>query len=175
MKKNTTIEGLVSGAVQQSPLGTFTIDGREYTIDRPRVRTLITVSELISRLPEVNVGVETTEKMVMESLRAAKDCDILGDIAAVLILGAKHLTEEREIVRKALFGLIRYKKTVVIDARKELADKLLLELGCDELKSLITECLVHLQTPSFFALITSLYEVNLLKPTGEVKTTASGQ
>lgn len=175
MKQNPTIEELVSGAVQQSPLGTFTIDGREYTVDRPRVRTLIIVSELISRLPGVNAGANSTAEKITEALRVAKDCAVLGEIAAVLILGAKHLTEERKVTEKALFGLVKREKTVIVDVRKELAEKLLLELSCDELKELIEECLVHLRVPGFFSLITSLYEVNLLKPTGEVKTTQSGQ
>lgn len=176
MKSKTTIEKLVSDAVQQSPLGTFSIDGREYVIDRPRVRTMIVVSELISQLPEVKQDKDATLADVLEqSLRVAKDCAILGDIAAVLILGAKHLTEEREIEKRRLFGLIRRKEKVTVDARRELADKLLLELDGDELKQLIETCLVHLKIPAFFALITSLSEVNLLKPTGEVTTTQSGQ
>lgn len=175
MEKNpTTIEQLVSGAVQQSPLGTIIIDGREYSIDRPRVRTLIVVSELISKLPEIRTTSDMTER-VTEAIRVAKDCSILGEIAAVLVLGAKHLTEERKVVKKALFGLVKREETVVVDVKKELAEKLLLELSSDELKELIEECFVHLRVPSFFSLITSLSEVNLLKPTGEVITTQSGQ
>lgn len=67
MKSKTTIEKLVSDAVQQSPLGTFSIDGREYVIDRPRVRTMIVVSELISQLPEVKQDKTPPSRMSLSS------------------------------------------------------------------------------------------------------------
>lgn len=170
-----TIENLVSKAVQQEPLGTIKIGGRAYTIDRPRVRTVIKVSELISTLPGVNTQAKDIMTQIIEGLKAAKDSEVVGEIAAVLILGAKHLTEERVIEKKRLFGLIRTTTTTVVDRKKELADELLLELGSDELQELITECLSYQKVHHFFGLIASLYEVNLLKPTGEAEMTASGQ
>ena len=170
-----TIESQASDAVQQKPLGTFRIGDDVYTVDRPRVRTIIIVSELISRLPGVNIKVQTSGEQLMEVLRTAKDSEALGEIAAVLILGAKHLTEERTIERRQFFGLKKTVRTIVVDKKKELADKLLLELDSDELSDLILEALSYQKTNRFFALIASLYEVNLLKPTVEATTTASGQ
>ncbi len=172
---HNTIESLVSRAVQQQPLGTIKIEGNSYTIDRPRVRTVIVVSELISRLPGVNTGAADIKTQIMEGLKTAKDSEVVGEIAAVLILGAKHLTEERIVEKKRLFGLIKTTSKVVVDKKKELADTLLLELGNDELQELITECLSYQKVHRFFGLIASLYEVNLLKPTGEATMTASGQ
>lgn len=173
--KAATIETLVSDAVLQAPVGTITIDGREYSIDRPRVRTLIVVSEIISRLPAMDVKADSIEKKIIESLRAAKDCSLLGEIAAVLILGAKNLTEERKIEKRRFFGLFKSVKTVTVDARKELADRLLMELDCESLKELIETCLAQQQIPCFFQLTTSLYGVNLLRPTEVAKTTAFGR
>lgn len=176
MKNNkTTTESLASDAVQQKPLGTIRIGDETFTIDRPRVRTVITASALISRLPGMNTGIKDIKSQVMEGLRTAKDSEVVGEIAAVLILGAKHLTEERVIEKKRLFGLIKTTSTVIVDKKKELADKLLLELGSDELSDLISDCLSYQKVHHFFGLIASLCEVNLLKPTGEAITTASGQ
>lgn len=174
MKQGKTVEGLVAGAVLQKPLGTITIDGTTYTIDRPRVATHILVSELISRLPMVR-QTDNVEEQVSEALRVARDCrPILGEIAAVLVLGAKHLTEERIIENKRFFGLIKTRKNIVVDLKRELADRLLLELSPEDLKDLIVSCLHNQQLSVFFGVITSLYEVNLLKPTSEVQTIASG-
>ncbi len=173
MKGTKTIEQIVADAVMQKPLGTFSFGDREYVIDRPRLATLVEVSALISRIPQVNMNADI-ENQATEVLRVAKDCRILAEIAAVIILGVKHTTEERTIEKRRLFGLIKHKETVKVNLREELADKLLLEMSPRDLADLISATLHNQQLSVFFGVITSLNEVNLLKPTSEVPTIASG-
>ena len=174
-EKKNTIESIVADALLQKPLGSITIDGQKYTIDRPRVATLILVSKLISQIPDINSKLVDEADKLAEGLRVAQDCPVLGDIAAALILGAKQVTQQRQVKKKYLWGLITIHKNVTINLHQELADKLLMELSSDELFMLVVECLKRQDIPIFFDTITSLYEVNLLKPTSEVTTTASGQ
>ena len=173
--KKNTIETIVADALLQKPLGAITIDGQKFTIDRPRVATLILVSKLISQIPKINTKLKDEADKLAEGLRVAQDCHILGNIAAALILGAKEITQERIVEKKHLWGLITTRKKVTVNLHQELADKLLMELSNEELFLLVVECLKRQDIPIFFDTITSLYEVNLLKPTSEVTTTAFGQ
>ena len=134
--------------------------------------TLILVSGLVSQLPIVQLS---EDNVMIETLSIAQDCRVLGDILAVLILGAKGLKETREVIEPKLFGLWSKKKTVVIDKQAELADILLKELSPRNLNSLLVELLTSMEIADFFGLITSLLEVNLLRQTREVGTTVSGR
>ena len=154
MKGAKTIEQIVADAVMQKPLGTFSIGGREYSIDRPRLATLVEVSALISQIPQVNLDANI-ENQAMEVLRVAKDCRILADIAAVIILGVKHTTEERITEKIRRFGpiKIKYTETVKVNLRKELADKLLLEMSPRDLADLISATLQNQQLSAFFGVM----------------------
>lgn len=134
--------------------------------------TLILVSGLVSQFPIVQLS---EDNVMIETLSIAQDCRVLGDILAVLILGAKGLKETREVIEPKLFGLWSKKKTVVIDKQAELADILLKELSPRNLNSLLVELLTSMEIADFFGLITSLLEVNLLRQTREVGTTVSGR
>lgn len=96
----------------------------------------------------------------------------LGDIAAVLILGAKNLTEERIEVReeRRLFGLIRHKTEtkVVVDKKAELSKLILDNVRPTILFDVVVQRLQDTEIGSFFAITTSLSEANILKPTKEV-------
>ena len=66
-----------------------------YIVAPPSIATLILASELIAQLP----GLKLDSKQVMfEYLFVAKDCKVLGEIVATLILGADNLTSEKEII-----------------------------------------------------------------------------
>lgn len=175
-----TIEEKVAESILQKPIE-ITVGGRKYTTAPPSTATLILVSEAVSRLPRF---VLDPQKLVEESLFVAKDCRILGDIVAILLLGAKGLTERvktvKTVERRFLFGLIRRKKTVeieeVIDHKAELARELLENLRPTELYGLTASLLQRMELGDFFGLTTFLIEINLLRQTKvETEATASGQ
>lgn len=96
----------------------------------------------------------------------------IGDIAAVLILGAKNLIEYRTIVqeKRYLFGLIRRKTetTIKVDKKAELAKIILENVSPTTLFNVVVQRLQDMEIGSFFAITTSLSEANILKPTKEV-------
>lgn len=144
-----------------------------YQVAPPTTMTLIMASELISTLPKWKLD---NEKILSESLCIAKDCRFLGDILAILILGAKGARGTKEVVRKRFFGLIKEKMTVEVDHIAPLSEKLLGELSPAELNEIMAELFRMMQIADFFGLTTSLLEINLLRRTREVgETTASGR
>lgn len=164
------IEQQVAGTILQKTIEVHVGD-MVYEAAPASTATLILVSGLASQLPTVQLS---EENVLVETLSIAQDCRVLGDILAVLILGAKGLKETREVIEPKLFGLWSKKKTVVIDKQAELADILLKELSPRSLNSLMVELLTSMEIADFFGLITSLLEVNLLRQTREVGTTVSG-
>lgn len=167
--EDKTIEQKVSETVlQQSEK--ITVGENNYKVAPPSVATLILASEAVSHLPKLKLD---TEKVVEESLSVAKDCRALGDIIAILILGAKHLTEvvkTREIKEKRyLCGLFRRKYEVegeiTIDRKAELSKEILESLSPTELYILCVSLLQKMQIQDFFGLTTFLTEINLLRQT----------
>lgn len=167
-----TVEKKVSKEVLQQP-DEILVGGKTYTFYPPSVATLILASEAISQLPQVKLE---TEHLAEDSLYAARECRILGDIVAILLLGARHLTEVQKVVReqeKRLFwGLLRYKRTreeeVTVDRKAELAKTLLEELTPRDLHNLTAQLLQRMQLADFFGLTTFLIEINLTRPTRKV-------
>lgn len=84
---NKTIEQTVAETILEQPFE-VKVGEKSYQVASASTATLILVSEAISQLPHIALD---TEKVVEETLSVAKDCRILGDIAAILILGAKNL------------------------------------------------------------------------------------
>ena len=172
-EQQQTIEQRVGATILQQPRQ-ISIAGKTYSVAPPTIATLILVSEAISLLPQEYLD---EEHIVEETLRIAKDCRVLGDILAILILGAKGLTEERAIEERTFFGLRRRRTVRKIDRKRELADELLEALAPRDLSRLISELLRDLQLGDFFGATTSLLEVNLIRATREVwtETTAHGR
>lgn len=168
--EQTTIESRVASAILERSVDNIEIKGITYDIASPSIATLIIVSELIASLPIVE-KVEKTE-IVNSVLHHARFFRPLGDIAAVLILGAKNLTEERTIVqeKRYLFGLIKrkYETKIKIDKRAELAKAILENVRPTVLFDVVVRRLQDMEISSFFAITTSLSEANILKPTKEV-------
>ena len=173
MNEQHTIEQRVGATLLQKPRQ-IEVAGKTYSVAPPTIATLILASEAISLLPQERLD---DEHIVEETLRIAKDCRALGDILAILMLGAKGLTEERTIEERTLFGLRRRRKTQTIDRKRELADDLLEPLAPRDLYRLISELLRDMQLGDFFGSTTSLLEVNLTKATRgvETETTAPGR
>lgn len=169
-----TIEEQVAASILERPVGELEIEGVKYQIAAPCLSTLILASEIISTLPIVE---DCPKEQVLSSvLHHAKDYGKLGDLVAVLILGRKGLTEEREITETeevpCLFGLFKRKRkvtrTIVIDRKAELSQKILDNVKPSVLQTLVIQRLTTLEIGDFFAITTSLSEANLLKPTREV-------
>lgn len=165
------IESKVADAILQrtKEIG---IGGAAYNVAPPTTATLILVSELVAQMPQIKLD---AKNILSESLLIAKDCRVLGDIAAVLILGAKNLRQKKTIERKGFWGLFCPPIEVVIDKQAELSGAILQSYSPKKLNELIIELLTGMEISDFFGLSTSLIEVNLTRATREVeKTTASG-
>lgn len=176
----TTIEEKVAGTILQKDIE-VTVGGKKYKAAPASTATLILASEAVSRLPKVNLN---PEKVVEESLSVARECRPLGDIAAILILGAKNLTEtvkaRQTVEKRRLWGLVKWTEEVeverVIDRKAELAKQILEDLSPRALNLLVAQLLQKMELGDFFGLTTFLTEINLMRPTKvENGTTASGQ
>lgn len=169
--KQTTIESRVASAILEREVDNIEIEGITYDIASPTIATLITISEIIASLPNVEKVTDKAE-ILNSVLHYARYFRPLGDIAAVLILGAKNLTEERIVVqeKRYLFGLFKRKseKKIKINKRAELAKAILENVRPTVLFNVVVQRLQDMEIGSFFAITTSLSEANILKPTKEV-------
>ena len=166
-----TIESKVASAILEKPIATIEIDGVTYNIAPPSIATLILVSEIVSALPQVEpISRENITSFVLHN---AKNYRALGDIVAVLILGAKGLTETktRKTVKSRFFGLkrVEIEETLTIDRKAELSKIILDNIRPSIMLNIIIRRLTDLEVGDFFGITTSLSEVNLLKPTKEVE------
>lgn len=164
-----TIEQKAAETLLQKPTE-VKVGEKIYRAAPPSVATLILVSEAVSRLPHTKLN---KDDLVGSVLAIGKDCRELGDIAAILILGARHITETvptpHTEEKHCLWGLIRWKRTVIrqetVDRKAELAKELLENLSPSKLALVISQMLTGLELGDFFYLTTFLTEANLLKPT----------
>lgn len=165
-----TIEQIVASAILEKATDKIELGGMVYPIADPSIATLILVSEIISTLPVVDK--ETPKELrVYSALHYAKDYSAIGDICAILILGAKNLREEKEIIEeKRIFGLFPCKKKVkvIVDKQAELSRLILENIKPSTIFDLIIKRLQDMEIGHFFSITTSLSEANILKPTKEV-------
>jgi hypothetical protein len=161
------LETKAAGAILQQPVE-VEIGGAVYRVVPPSLATLILASAAIAKLP---AGRLDDEDIVSECLRVAKDCEALGEITAILILGAKGLTETKEV--RTLFGT----KTVETDRKGALAKAILEELTPRRLSEVLGLLLAGMDAAFFFGITDFLVKINLLRATnpGKATTTASGQ
>lgn len=162
--KTNTIEQRVAKAVLQKPKE-IVIGDKSFSVAPPSIATLMLVSEGISLLPQTNLD---KDKIVEGVLFVAKDCKVLGDIVATLILGSKHLIEVVTIKRNWFFrflGLFGKKEVQIVDKKEELSKWLLEELSPSQLHKLFFDLIRDFQLGDFFGITTFLIEINLLRPT----------
>lgn len=167
----------MADAILQRSADSVEIGGKTYKIASPSIATLILVSEAISTLPIVDAikpdDPAMKSKIFASALHNAKDFRALGDIAAILILGAKGLHEEveEEIEEPILFGLFKrkVKRKRIIDRQKELAKTILESVSSAALYDILLDRINLLDIGNFFAITTSLSEANILKPTRGVE------
>ncbi len=175
-----TLEEKVADTILQKA-EELSVGSKKYQVAPPSTATLILVSEAVSRLPHI---VSDPEKVVEESLSFAKDCQALGDIAAILILGARHLTEKVKVQqireKRYLWGLFKRKVVVEVeevrDRKAELAKEILETYSPKALNMLVGGLLNKMEIGDFFGLTTFLIEINLMRQTKvETEATAHGQ
>jgi hypothetical protein len=170
-----TIESIIAEAVLQDSIKVI-VGGIEHTVAQPTTATLIEASKRIAAIPEMRAG--SMDEIFTTVLQNAKDCEYLGDIAAILILGKKNLIQEttETIVEKKYFGLLTKERQVkkVVDRKAELSEFLLNNYDPEHLNNLIVEIFRQMKMDFFFSITTFLSEINLLKKT-KSETIASGQ
>lgn len=166
-----TIEQKVADAILQKDIASIDINGETYNIAPPSIATLILISEIISTLPIVDKGIEKTQR-IYSVLQNARHFRKVGDIVAILILGAKGLFETKrvEVTKKYLFGLIKVKKyqDVRVNKMKELSTLILENVRPSVLWDMVIRRLNAHEIGDFFSITTSLSEANILKATREV-------
>ena len=166
-----TVEDRVAETVLQTPK-TIDIGGKRLTVAPPSVATLILASQAISKLPQKELD---SKRIVEEVLHIAKDCAIIGEICAILILGAKAIKGIENERQKRRFCLFRRKHNAnTQNPKEELAEWLLQELNAAQLNRLLLDLLKDFNVGDFFGITTFLIGVNILSPTKVVETTASG-
>lgn len=168
----TTIESQVAAAILERTVSAIDIDGTRYEIAPPTLATLIMVSEIVATFPVVDKDKTEIEKRIYYALHYAREYSRLGELCAVLILGAKNVIETRDDVveTRHLFGLIRRRKKIkqTVNRAVELGDVILKNIR----PSLLYDCVIKLlqqnEISTFFAITTSLSVANIIKPTKEV-------
>jgi hypothetical protein len=158
-----SLEQKTAETILQQPVE-VEIGAKKYSVAPPSVATLILASAAVSKLPAVNLD---TKNIATECLCIAKDCEALGEIVAILILGAKAL--------KPATGGKRLLSALRKDPKTALADEILENLSPKQLSNLVGKLLAGMELAFFFATTTSLTEINLLRKARITETTASGQ
>jgi hypothetical protein len=170
MKKN--IESFTAQTILEKKQEII-IGDKTYLVAPPTTATIIEVSALISQLPSANIK---PDSILIESLVIAKDCEIIGKVVAMLILGAGNTTKTETVVKNRFFGLFNSTEEVTTDLLTPLAKELLYKIPPSELQNKTIQLLMGMEFDHFFGFTTSLIEINLIRATREVvKTTASGQ
>lgn len=161
------IETKVSNTILENGI-TVQVGQQTYEVAPPSTATIILLSEAVSRLPHT---VLNPEKVVEECLSIGKECRVLGEIAAVLILGAKNCIRTKKTVlikgKRYLWGLVdtRRYKTYISDPKAELAEEVLNECSPKQLFEIVSNIMKELELSDFFGLTTFLTEINLLRQT----------
>lgn len=163
----STIESRVAAAILERTTANIEIEGQEYKVAPPTLATLILVSEIVSTLPIVE-DTDNNDLRTYSVLHHARNFKALGDIAAILILGAKAIKEEEQQVTKPRhwYSFLRRKKRAM-SRRETLAKVILDNVSPKDLFEIIIKRLKENEVGFFFLITTSLSEANLLKPTKE--------
>lgn len=173
MDDKKTIEGLVADTLLQNSK-TVEVNSCIYDVAPASTATIILVSKCISRIPDFDM--DKTD-VLGTSLRIGKDCRFLGEVAAIMILGATNLTEKKTIYKTKLWGLIKYEEEQIVNRKEELTNDLLLYKTPKQLYSICADLFSSMEFGDFFGLTAFLRGINLIKPTrkAEQETTAFGQ
>jgi len=152
--KKETIEGKTAETLLQSDEA-IEIGGKRYDVAPQTTGTLVLASAIIAELPS-SKGVSGDEVLGFV-LNSAKEYGKVGEVLAVLVVGAKRLKCGSWFSR--LFWRWRC---------RQLAGRFLNEVGTDELIRAFVEVLGRMRGSDFFGLTTFLQEIKTTTPTREV-------
>jgi len=171
MKK--TIESKVADTILEKEQNVI-IGDKTYMVAPPSTATLILVSELVAQMPQIALD---ASDVAAESLKIARDCKVLGDIVAVMILGAKRIKTRvtRRVKGKPLYFFIPTTQDEEINEQAELATKILEDINPLDLNEMVFKLLGGLQISFFFSTSSFLIGINLTKATKQAETIQSGQ
>lgn len=175
-KADISLEQKAAAAILEQPIEVI-VGERTYTAAPPSVATLIRVSALVSELPTAQLD---KEHILEDVLRMAKDCGKIGEITAVLILGAKFIKAQEKTrlsANKRGFWALFHSKHGgdAAETVQNLAARLLEELSPSELYGIIARLLSRMEIGDFFALTTFLQGINQTRPTRKVETAATAR
>lgn len=164
-KRYTDIEQRVASAILERKDTAIEVDGRQYKIAPPSIATLILISEIVATLPVIDRTTVLKEQVVAYVLHYAKDYKALGQIAAILILGAKACKDSST---SRWNRILRFFHLRAKTEQEQLAEAILLNVRPTILFDTIVQRLQDMEISTFFAITTSLSEANILRPTKEV-------
>ena len=169
MEEQKTLEQQVADTILQHKTTSLEIEGRTFEIPAPTPATIMMVSAEVHRMPRINPN---PKSILNEALLTAKDCEAVGRIAAILVLGAKRINESRKWSWRKFRFITKQETESELDF---VTRHILEELTPATLNETITKRLMEMQVGDFFGLTTSLSAINILKKTKEVEQTAPGQ
>lgn len=138
--------------------------------------TLIEISKIISEMDIPDISKMQEGDRVGYVLANAVDFEAVADIAAVLVLGKKHIAEKIKPTERGntLTSRVRYFFCKKVSARKALRKAFLEECTPQQLQEVISTCVGTQQIGFFLSTIIFLSGISVLKKTVK-KATASGQ
>lgn len=165
MAENKQIEAKVKDTILSKAI-MVQVGSKTYEVAPPTIATLILASEAVSRIPKFTLD---PEKLVQECFCIARHTRFLGEIAAVLILGAQRSELRVKPAQRGLFSRLRALFSRRRTQKDQLTDEILLNLSPKELFKVISQIMSTLELSDFFGLTTFLTEINLLHQTREVE------
>ena len=175
------IETQTAQTILQQPME-VQVGAKTYSVAPPTAATLILASEAVARMPHTKLN---PEDLAGECLSVAKDCRAVGDVVAILILGAKSINAPVKTAttrrKRRLWGLlpdrlITEEVELPNNRLAALSTELLENLSPRELNALVIRLLSRMELGDFFGLTTFLSEINLIRPTKVgTEATVSGQ
>ena len=167
------MQAKAAATILERKLAQVKIGDGTYAIAPPSIATLIMLSEIASGLPKA--GEVKAENILQWVGSNAKDYSALGELAAVLVLGAKAIMEDVELGQQAgkkgvsLFNRPSSRDTKRGTLRQEMAKKILREVSPAQLSEIIAKAFGSLELGDFFGITTSLGAVSILTPSKEVE------
>lgn len=177
MEETNTLEKQVVNTILQHKTTSLEIEGLTFEIPAPTPATIMMVSAETYLMPRIK---QNPTSILQETMLTAKDCTAVGRIAAILVLGAKRINENRKVVISEHRKWSWRKWRFITERKTEselnfVARHILEELSPAMLNETITKRLMEMQVGDFFGLTTSLSAINILEKTKEVEQTAHGQ
>ncbi len=170
------IERIIGEAILEDAQTVFVKGIGALQVSHATTATLIEISKIISEMDIPDISKMQEGDRVGYVLANAVDFEAVADIAAVLVLGKKHIAEKIKPIERGntLASRVRYFFCKKVSARKALRKAFLEECTPQQLQEVISTCVGTQQIGFFLSTIIFLSGRSVLKKTVK-KATASGQ